>query len=414
MEAIVLGLVLLCLLGGSAFFSSAEVAMFSLNALQLRRLRTEQPRLAQTIQAILHPPTRFLSTILIGNTLINVLWAIFGYAWLERYWPHQPEWWYIALLTLGLLLFGEVLPKRCAFLWPLKLARVYAWPLQWTMRGLTPLRRALEIVTQPLAKAFRAQGHALSDDEFETVLELSTETGVLEPGEDAMLKSVLRLDDLQARDVMTPRVDLVGYDCNADPAELLHVARETRMRQLVLYRGDLDRVEGLLDIRAYLLDPQHRMQAARLPLWFVPESAPLDKLLRQFITGKKRAAVVVDEYGGTAGLITRGDILEEITGDIDDEHADHRLLFESAGENRWVLDGQVSLEEINARLDAELDAEGVDRLAGWIATRLERLPRPGDTAVGQGFQATVQQMRRHRVTLVQLKRLAAAAGETVS
>lgn len=411
MDAIVLGWVLLGLLLGSAFFSSAEVALFSLSPLQLRRLRQEHPRLAETVQTILHPPTRFLSTILIGNTFINVLWAIIGYAWLERYWPHQPEWRYVAILTLGLLLFGEVLPKRCAFLWPAKLARGYAWPLMWTMRGLAPLRHVLESVTQPLAKAFEAQGKALSDEEFQTVVELSTESGVLEPGEDAMLKSVLRLDDLQARDVMTPRVDLVGYDLNANPEKLAHAAREARMRQLVLYRGDLDRVEGLLDIRTYLLDPEHRLQAARLPLCFVPECAPLDRLLRQFIAGKKRAAVVVDEYGGTAGLITRGDILEEITGDLDDEHADHRLLFESAGAQRWILDGQVSLEEINARLDAELDAEGVDRLAGWIAAQLERLPRPGDTAEGQGFRATVQQMRRHRVTLVQLERIADPGGE---
>lgn len=164
-----------------------------------------------------------------------------------------------------------------------------------------------------------------------------------------------------------------------------------------------------MDVRLFLLDPSHHIQAAWAPPLFVPESAPLDRVLNRFLREQRRAAIVVDEYGGTAGLMTRGDILEEITGDIDDEHADHKHLFETAGADRWILDGQISLEDINQRLHLQLEAEGADRLAGWIATQLGRLPRPGDHLTHQGCRAVVQQMRKHRITLVLLDRLPSAA-----
>jgi len=195
-------------------------------------------------------------------------------------------------------------------------------------------------------------------------------------------------------------VDLIAYDLNDDRSDLASMARQSGVRQLVLCRDGLDQIEGFLDVRRFLLDPQHRVQAARLPPIFVPEAAPLDQLLARFLREHRRAAVVVDEYGGTAGIVTRGDILEEITGDIDDEHADHRHLFESVGPNRWLIDGQISLEEINEKLGLGLKAEGVDRLAGWLAAKLEHLPRPGDVVTTNECRALVQRMRRHRVTLV--------------
>ncbi len=412
LDTFIPGLALLLLLGGSAFFSSAEVALFSLTPLHFRKLRRIDPPMAERLHTLLHPPTRFLSTILIGNTLINVLLATFGYAWLAARWPGHADWLIVGLLTVVLLLFGEVLPKRCAFLWPLQMARGYARPLTWIMTGLTPMRHGLELITQRFASAFQARGRVLSDEEFETVLDVSAEAGVLQPDEGIMLKSVLRLESLQARDVMTPRVDLIGYDLNDGPDILLTTARQAKVRQIVLYRGDIDNVEGVADVRAFLLDPNLRLQSARLPLHFVPESATLDHLLKHFITQQQRVAVVVDEYGGTAGLITRGDILEEITGDLDDEHNEHRLLFERVAPQRWLLDGQVSLEEVNARLDADLSAEGTDRLAGWVAAKLERLPRPGDAVTAQGFHAVVHQMRRHRITLVMLEQLPDADATT--
>lgn len=393
-------LLLLC----SAFFSSSEVALFSLNPLQLRRLERDHGREAEMIREILSPPTRLLSTILIGNTLVNVVLAVLGYAVIAHFFTQHTEWLSVIIMTTLLLTFGEVMPKRAAFLWPEQLALLYAAPLSWIMRTLTPLRLGLERMTHQFDDLFRPRGRNLTDDELETVVDLSGEEGVLSEDERVMLKAILRLEDLQARDVMTPRVDMIGLDLRADKQTLVNQVRRARVRQLPLYRESMDHITGFLDARQFLLDPDHQWRTACSPPVYIPEAARLDSLLTRFLQDHVRAAIVVDEYGGTAGIITRGDILEEITGDIDDEHADHRQLFEAAGPDRWVLDGSISLEEINQRLDLDLAAEGVDRLSGWIAAELERMPQLGDSVTAQGVRVWVRQMRKHRITLALLER----------
>lgn len=395
----------------SAFFSSSEVALFSLSQLQLRRLARRHARETDMIRDILSPPTRLLSTILIGNTLVNVVLAVLGYAVLSHFFSQHGEWLSVLIMTLVLLTFGEVMPKRAAFLWPEKMAVFYARPLAWIMRTLTPLRLGLERITQSFDDVFQPRGRTLTGDELETVVDLSGEEGILSEEERVMLKAILRLEDLQARDVMTPRVDMVGADLRQGEQALTDQVRLARVRQLPLYRESLDHIEGFLDTRKFLLDPERRWRAACTPPVYIPEAARLDSLLTRFLKEQLRAAIVVDEYGGTAGIITRGDILEEITGEIDDEHASHRQLFEPTGPNRWVMDGSISLEEINQRLDLELEAEGVDRLSGWIAAELERMPQLGDLVAAQGVRVWVRQMRKHRITLALLERQSTETAE---
>ncbi len=354
---------------------------------------------------MLSEPTHLLSTILIANTVINVVVSVVGFAMAENLFPGRGEGVAIVGMTLLLLIFGEIGPKRIAMYWPEKLCKLYAPFMLATMKSLTPVRHVLENITETFDHVFRPRGRTLSEDEFESVVEMSEEKGVLQENERAMVKSVIRLEDLQAQDVMTPRVDIIGIDLENPSEDPVSIARRSPIRQLVLYRNQLDHIDGLLDTRGFLLDPEHNLQNARIQPYFVPETCSLDKLLAQFLRGHRRAAVVVDEYGGTAGIVTRGDILEEITGDIDDEHASHAPLFESMGPNRWMVDGAVSLEEINNRLDLDLNAEGVDRLSGWIVAHMGRLPHVGENISAQGCRAIVQHMRRHRITLVLLEKL---------
>lgn len=402
---LVQSLVFVVLILISGFFSSAEVAYFSLNPIQLHRLSQVHASAAERIRLILHTPTRLLSTILIGNTVVNVGVSVLGFAIAETLVPGYGEEVAIVGMTFILLVLGEVAPKRVALLWPEKLATWYAPPITAIMAVLTPVRIGLEKITETFAHGFRVRGRTLTEEEFETVVELSQEKGVLDRDERVMVKGIIRLEDRRARDVMMPRVDIQGVDLNNREQDLETLALRSKVRQLVLYRDTIDRVEGFLDVRQYLLDPHHRVQAAWIPPLFIPESCPLDKLLSQLLRERRRAAIVVDEYGGTAGLVTRGDILEEITGEIDDEHAEHKLLFESTGPNRWIVDGQVSLEDINEALGLKLEAEGADRIAGWIAAQAERLPRPEDVVVAQGCRAVVQQMRKNRITLVRLEKI---------
>ncbi len=406
--------ILLLLLVCSGFFSSAETTFFSLNPLQVRRLTQRHPKAGALIHRLLNQPTAMLATILIGNTAINVAVAAVGFSLTRRAlaasglaeaFPSGAEILASILITILLIIFGEAGPKRLGLLFTEQLAMVYAPVLQALIWITTPARVLLEKLTKTFEPFFRPHGKTLSAEEFETVLDISNEEGVLNADELAMVKSIIRLEDLKVSDVMTPRVDLIGLDLTHDPATFPALARKARRNFLLLYRDQVDNVEGFLDVRKYLLDPAHRIESARLPPYFVPENAPLNQLLDQFQREKRRIAVVVDEYGGTAGLVTRGDILEEITGEIYQELNKPRALFQPAGPGRWLVDAQISLGEINRRLHVNLEAEGADRLAGWIAAHIGHLPEKDDVVTEQGVRVTVLQTLKLRVTLAQVEKL---------
>ncbi|HBA84736.1 MAG TPA: hypothetical protein DCZ95_11635 [Verrucomicrobia bacterium] len=396
---------LLCLLACSAFFSGSETVYFSLNPLQIRRISKKNPTGGERIRQILNTPTRLLSTVLIGNTIVNVAAANVAYVLAERFVPGRGEAISIPALTLVLLVFGEIGPKRLALFYAETLAVLFSPLVSVVTLIMTPLRLVMEKITRRLEPLFRPHGKTLSEEEFETVLEISNEEGILNADELAMIKAIIRLEDLKASDVMTPRVDLIGFDLDDPPALALEKARQSKKNFLLLYRGQFDNAEGFLDVRKFLLDPEHRIDAAKTPPFFVPESSPLNRLLSRFQKERRRIAVVVDEYGGTAGLMTRGDILEEISGEIYNELSKPRPLFQNAGPHRWLVDANISLEELNRKLRLNLEAEGADRLSGWIAAKSGHMPEQGDILEEQGTRITVLQTIKLRVTLAQIERV---------
>jgi len=397
--------VIIFLLLLSAFFSSAEVAFFSLDPLDLRHLDSTNPSTGKKLRRVLGTPTRLLSSILIGNTLVNVCASVVGYLLLMRIWPAHAEIASVFMMTLLLLLFGEVTPKRLAMQYPLRMSILYADTLLLLMIMVTPVRVILERITTLLHHHFMPRDNHLTEDEFESIVAFGGEDGILDEEEQDMLESIIRLEDLKASDVMTPRVDIMGIDLNDPPAHLVSFARKSRVPQLVLYRDQLDQVDGFLNVRTFLLDPEHQLLKAWIPPYYIPETAPLDRLLVGFQNQHHRAAIVVDEYGGTAGLVTRGDLLEEITGDIKDGYAEHQLKIEQIGTDRWLIDGSVNLEDVNDELDLTLEADGIDRIAGWFIAQMEQLPKPGETVEAQDCRVTVQRMRKHRILLILLEKI---------
>jgi Mg2+/Co2+ transporter CorB len=208
-------IVLMCC---SAFFSSTETAFFSLNPLGLRRLNQKDPAAGSRIRDILNQPTQLLSTILIGNTIVNVAIAAVGFSIAERLIPRYSESVSMVVVTVLLIIFGEAGPKRVGLLLTERLAILYAPIVHALIHAATPLRMVLEKLTQAFEPWFRPRGRTLSEEEFETVLEISREEGILNADELAMINAIIRLEDLKARNVMTPRVDLVGLDLGDDPA----------------------------------------------------------------------------------------------------------------------------------------------------------------------------------------------------
>ena len=410
MTTILLVAVFLLLLACSAFCSSAETAYFSIDPIQLRRIGEKHPATAERLRAILAAPTRLLSTILIGNTLVNIALANVGYVLAERWTPGYAEAVAIPAVTLLLIFFGEIGPKNVGLLYTSAIVRLYGPPLRFAERLLAPLRFLLDFVSRRLAHLFRPLGKTLSEEEFETVLDISREEGILNADELAMIKAIVDLEDLHASDVMTPRVDFLGIDLDDPAHNPVAIARKARRNFLILYRGQFDDIAGFLDVRKFLLDPAHSLPAATLPHVFVPESVHLNRLLVRFQKDKIRIAVVVDEYGGAAGVVTRGDILEEITGDIYNELSKPRPIFQSAGPYAWLVDANISLEEINRKLRLDLQAVTSDRLAGWITENLGSVPKQDDVVQAQGVRVRVMQTIRLRVTLAHVEKLDAPRG----
>ena len=390
---------------GAAFFSAAEVAFLSLNSLQIERIARKNPDRARAIKLALADPAKFISAIIIGNTLVNIGISIAGFSLISRFGGYYARELAVPLITIALFMFGEMGPKRLAMLRPEPLATISVPTILATIRLTAPLHLILAKTTAIFTSHMQPTHTTLSQEEFSTVVDLSSEKGLLDDDEKTMVKGIIRLDKYQARDVMTPRVDITGIDLDDKTLRHLPLAQKAQTPYLILYHDSYDHIAGFLDVFNYLLDPHHDLAKATIPPYYVPESAPLGKLLTQLQKDKQRIAIVVDEYGQTAGLITRGDILETIVGTISHEYTQDALTIETLAPNRWLIDGQISIEEINAELNLKLSAEGVDRLAGWVAAAAERLPKPGDIIIHQGCRAIVKEMRRHRITLVILEKL---------
>ena len=410
-QCIVFVVLFLC----SAFFSAAETAVLSLNPTQVYRIQKTHRRSAELIEQILTTPTAFLSTILICNTVINVVLAAMGYTIAEHFFPYRGEVISIPAMTILLLLFGEVTPKRLAMSMTEKFA-VFCAPVSIMLIFImTPLRYILDWIVGLFRKDLQAPARkALSADEFLTVVRVGEEEGVLDKEERTMVDGIMGLHETQASQCMTPRVDLIGIDTDDPETDWEKTAKSSHFRYLPVYRRTLDHPDGFLDVPSFLLSPDRDPEEAMITAFFVPETAPLDSVLATFQKEDRHVAFVVDEFGGTAGLITRGDILEEIVGDVESEIRPERLTIQKIGENRWIVDGSTSLDDINYELGAHLEAENVDRISGWLSTQTGRIPRIGEIVQAQGCRVAVHRIKKNRIVTVFVEKLVTEPGRTES
>ncbi|MBQ7187873.1 MAG: HlyC/CorC family transporter [Kiritimatiellae bacterium] len=407
-------LVLLTLFVLSACFSGSETVLFSLSAMQVQRIKTRNPVAGERLEGLLKRPSTVLSTLLVGNSFVNFAIASIGYLTLDKLTPDYAEIICVPLLTLLLLLFGEVTPKRLAVGHAERIAPLCSFFVLASIWILRPFSFFMDSTSRILfRKAIRKERQKLNDDELLTVVEVSASQGILDDEEVSMVDGIMRLSELQTSDEMIPRVNMIGIDLDDPIGDIVHTARVSQHRYLPVYRKTPDAVEGFLDTVAFLLDTNHVLKDAISPAMLVPENLPLDKLLLRFQTEKQEIACVVDEYGGTAGIITRGDILELVAEPVvggAQGLQQEEIRQESA--NTWLLAGTASLKEVNHAADIELSADDADRISGWITLYSERIPYPGMVVTAQNCRVTVLSMSKHRVTAVRLTVLRRQEEET--
>ncbi len=310
-------LILFCL---SAFFSSAETILFSLTPLQLRKLKDKSPRVGEKIETWIKNPSKALSTILAGNTLVNFAIASLGYLLFEHYVPGGmlAEVFSVFLFTLLILVIGEIIPKQYALRNADKLAPFSVRLLTVFNVLLKPLSVLMVAASSVFKGLLTKERRALSDDELATVIEAAADTGVLDNEEASMMKGVMRLPDLYALNEMTPRVKIIGIEATLSEQEKLDAIVRSPFPFLPIYRGSMDRIVGFVDVHRVLVDRKHDIKAATFKPLRVSEHEGLDDLLILFMKKGQRIAIVEDRWGGTAGIITRGDILELIVKPVVD------------------------------------------------------------------------------------------------
>lgn len=407
-------IILIFLVASSAFFSGSETALFSLSASQMQSLRNAGGCRARLV-LLLKKPAQVLSTLLIGNTIVNVLVAALGYSIIEtiieKYFQSVLEFSAtisVAVITILLLLFGEIAPKRIAIRKPERFTSLVACPLYVCYIVFTPFRIFLEAFSTSIRRFLTPERNTLNDEELLTALNLSAEQGTLDSYELNMVDGIMQLSSMTASDVMTPRVDFVGIDLDEPEESYLALVRSQEYHFLPVYENTPDEIEGFLDVRAYLLDPEHDFEKAIRKPVFVPETATLDDILITMQRSRRHIVCVMDEYGGTAGLVTRGDILTVLTGDIPEDSSEEPsedIVKKENEDNVWIIDGDTSLEEVNHALDLELDTEGVDRISGWVIAQAGRFLRAGESVEAQGCRVKVLKHKKLRILSVELEKL---------
>ena len=401
---------LLPLLGLSVFFSGSETALFALTPVQAQRIRDRDPRAGARLQTLLARPDRVLSTILIGNTIVNVAISSLIFLVIHDLLSSHSTSISIAITTILLLFIGDVIPKRLAIAHAERLAPILSATLIFWAHVFAPLNRLLEICSRLFRKFLRPERKVLTDAELLPLVQVGTDQGVLDAEESSMVDGVMRLSELKTSDAMTPRVDLVGIDLDLPAERQFAATTQARLRHLPVYRRTPDAIEGFLDVSRYLLDSTHDVRKATTPALFVPENMTLDDLLVSFQRSGREIACVLDEFGGTAGVITRGDVLEFVVKGVESSRVAHKPFIEPVVEGQtWLIEGSASIEEINRAINAAIDAEGADRIAGWVAFHAGGLLKAGESVEAQGYRATVRRLRNHRIEQIQLERLPPAA-----
>ena len=398
----------------SAFFSGCETVLFSLSPIQVQQLRERNQAAGQRVEKLMASPAMILSTLLVGNTLVNFAIATLGYLAMAQLLPvYYAKAVAIPLLTFMLLLFGEVTPKRLALQYAETLAPICSRLLLFWMWLLKPFNLLLNAGSAVFKQTLKCERRGLTNDELLTVVEVSEEQGVLDTEEAEMVDGIMRLSELKASDEMIPRVDMIGIDLDTSVEKQLQIATTAHVRYLPAYMRTPDAIEGFVNTAHFLLDPDHDVRKAMVPAQFVPENMPLDDLLILLQRTGTHIACVLDEYGGTAGLITRSDILELVTDPVMSPTENARSMIQPLHHDVWLIDGTTSLEELNRTLDITLEADDADRMAGWVTFHAEHFPQSGERVEAQGVRVTVRHIRRRRIETVYLEVLQRSEAEDI-
>ncbi len=400
-------LLILVLFSFSAFFSGIETALFSLSQIGLEKIKTKSPAKADLIARLLRDPNATINMIITGNTLVNVAFSVvWARLFLER-WGEYGLVYAVTSGTLLLLVFAELTPKVLAIANPVAFASYGVGLLNALSVLLLPISRIFETLISRLFAVLglktRKMDLSLSEDELQALLEIGTQEGVLAEAERDMLEEAMDLDERTVDEIMTPRVDIVAVDVLSKLSDIKEIARQRRHSRLPVYKGTIDYILGYIKLKEVLLHPEKDWRSFMRKALMVPESKTITDLLQDFREQGETMAIVVDEYGGTAGLVTIEDVIEELLGEITDEFDKEQKEILRRSDGAYLVSGKTSLRDLGEELGIEFDVDKVETVGGFVMHKLGHVPKGGERILYKGWIWEVEKVKGNRIVQVVIK-----------
>jgi magnesium and cobalt exporter, CNNM family len=402
----VAGLIILAVL--SAFISGIETALFSIREWRLHRWRKQDPKRVEQFERLMKNPREVLSAILLVDTIVNILLIILTVAIVRSITIPVPYWVKTLFLFTLIVIACDLVPKMLALRDPFRFARQAILLLRLLLPLFGPLSRLTQRASELIASFFLPtkpeRVEQFNDEELIALVELSAEQGQLRADEQEMIEAIIKLGNKSVKDCMTPRVDAFFISDSMTNEEVIQQLRIKRRARVPVFGDSPDEILGILDVKAFLADPsEHYAEKVDVPS-FVPETMRALDLLRAFLKHPQRLAIVIDEFGGTEGVVTMGDILDEILADVA-PRGDEELYLEELGNGAWLACGSVRLEDLEEALHLDFATEEFDTLNGLIFNRLGYVPRSGEKVQVPPLDLEVRQSTRRRVVEVKVRRM---------
>ncbi len=390
----------------SGFFSSSETALFSISKIKACHVAKDGSKTGQLIMKMKQDPHTLLTTILIGNNLVNIGGSALATSIAISYFESNAVGIATGIMTLMILVFGEIFPKTLATQHNVLVARVVIFPLYWLSRIFWPLVLILNYIPR-LYGSVNPSYHTVTEDELMTMVEVVEEEGEIKEAEKEYITNIFEFDDTSCSEIMTPRADMFVVDA----VEKMNIPAilSTGYSRIPVIEHSIDNVIGILHIKNLFADYQ-KLTTSDEPIdsldikammkkpYFIPESKKLDSLLQEFKAKKSHMAIVVDEHGGVAGLVTLEDVVEEIFGEIIDETDRMVPDIVRLKDNKWLVAGRINVEYLNKEIDIHIpESVSYDTFSGFFLEQIDRIPQPGESVIIDRWTATVKEMDGNRI-----------------
>ena len=401
-------IILICL---SAFFSSAETSMTTVNKIRIQSLAEQGDKRAKILLTVIEDSGKLLSTILIGNNIVNISASSLATTLTMRLFGNAAVSISTGIITLLVLIFGEITPKTMASLYSEKMALSYARIIHLLMFLLTPVIFLVNRLAKGVLTLLRVddsvKGNTITEHELRTLVNVGHEEGVIEKEERQMIYNVFDFGDSQAQDVMVPRIDVSFADVNSSYEDLIGLFREEKHTRFPVYEETTDNIIGIVNVKDLLLTDQKDFTLRKIlrDAYFTYEYKKTSELLMEMKENSVSFAVVLDEYGATSGIITLEDLVEEIVGDIHDEYdvEEEDDLTEIIPGKEYLALGSARLDDLDEVLHLNIESDDYDSIGGYIIEQLDRFPEKGESVTTQsGIRLVVDKIERNRIESVHI------------